>query len=128
MNFPNELKYSKTHEWVRALDNGNVCMGITDYAQKEMGVLVYVSLPQAGDAAVREKPLCEAESVKAVSEVYSPVTGVVERVNSELEDAPELVNNAPYDAWMVEIANPEGIDELMSADEYREYLDAEGNG
>ncbi len=127
MNIPENLKYSKTHEWLEALENGNARMGITDYAQNEMGVLVYVSLPEVGDEAKAEKPLCEAESVKAVSEVYSPVNGTVESVNSELEDAPENVNNEPYGAWMVELSGVTGAEKLMNAAEYKKYIEA-GDG
>ncbi len=125
MNIPENLKYSKTHEWLEVLDNGNARMGITDFAQSEMGVLVYVSLPAVGDAATADKPLCEAESVKAVSEVYSPVNGTVESVNSELEDAPENVNNDPYGAWMAELSGVTGVEKLMSAAEYKSYIEAE---
>ncbi len=127
MNIPENLKYSKSHEWLQLLDDGMARMGITDFAQSEMGVLVFVDLPQEGDEAVKGESLCEAESVKAVSEVYSPVNGVVKSVNRALEDAPESVNDAPYDAWMAELENVSGAEDLMDAAAYREYLKAEGH-
>lgn len=127
MNIPENLKYSKSHEWLQQMDDGTARMGITDFAQSEMGVLVFVDLPQEGDEAVKGESLCEAESVKAVSEVYSPVNGVVKSVNRALEDAPESVNDAPYDAWMVELENVSGAEELMDAAAYREFLKAEGH-
>ena len=125
MNIPENLKYSKSHEWLQLLDDGTVRMGITDFAQSEMGVLVFVDLPQEGDEAVKGEGLCEAESVKAVSEVYSPVNGVVKRVNRALEDAPEAVNDAPYEAWMVELENVSGAEDLMDAAAYRAFLKSE---
>lgn len=127
MNIPENLKYSKSHEWLQLLDDGTVRMGITDFAQSEMGVLVFVDLPQEGDEAVKGEGLCEAESVKAVSEVYSPVNGVVKRVNRALEDAPEAVNDAPYEAWMVELENVSGAEDLMDAAAYRALLKSEGH-
>lgn len=127
MNIPENLKYSKSHEWLQQMDDGTARMGITDFAQSEMGVLVFVDLPQEGDEAVKGESLCEAESVKAVSEVYSPVNGVVKSVNRALEDAPESVNDAPYDAWMVELENVSGAEDLMDAAAYREFLKAEGH-
>lgn len=127
MNIPENLKYSKSHEWLQPMDDGTARMGITDFAQSEMGVLVFVDLPQEGDEAVKGESLCEAESVKAVSEVYSPVNGVVKSVNRALEDAPESVNDAPYDAWMVELENVSGAEDLMDAAAYREFLKAEGH-
>lgn len=125
MNIPENLKYSKSHEWLQLLDDGTARMGITDFAQSEMGVLVFVDLPQEGDEAVKGEGLCEAESVKAVSEVYSPVNGVVKRVNRALEDAPEAVNDAPYEAWMVELENVSGAEDLMDAAAYRAFLKSE---
>lgn len=127
MNIPENLKYTNTHEWLELNADGTARMGITDYAQNAMGTLVFVNLPQVGDEAAKHKPLCEAESVKAVSEVYSPVDGIVADVNRALEDAPERVNEAPYEAWMVKFEEVTGADDLMNAAEYGAYLDTEGD-
>ena len=127
MNIPENLKYTRSHEWLQLLDDGAARMGITDFAQGEMGVLVFIDLPQEGEEAVKGEGLCEAESVKAVSEIYSPVNGSVRRVNRALEDAPESVNDALYDAWMVELENVTGAEDLMDAAAYREFLKSEGH-
>lgn len=103
MKNPADLLYTKSHEWVRKLEDGSVQVGLTDYAQHQLGDLVFIGLPQEGDAVTAGESFCDAESVKAVSEVYSPVTGTVLAINEELLDHPELVNENPYDAWFVQI-------------------------
>ena len=98
MTFPAELKYSKDHEWVKMLDGATALVGITDFAQSELGDLVFINLPQVGDEVIADESFCDVESVKAVSDVMSPCTGVIEEVNTELEDEPQLLNEDPYGA------------------------------
>jgi len=119
------LYYTKDHEWAQVLEDGTVLVGITDYAQKELGDLAYVELPEVGKEVTKGDVLCEVESVKAVSEVYAPVSGEVIEVNEELEDAPEKINEDPYGAWIAKIKPSnleEELKELMDADAYAEYL------
>ncbi len=123
MNFPQELKYTKTHEWVRFEDDTTACVGITDYAQDQLGDLVFANLPEEGDDVVAGDTFADVESVKAVSDVISPVTGVVEEVNEELADNPALMNEAPYEAWFVRVKEITDTDELMTADEYASYVE-----
>ena len=118
MNFPQNLKYTKSHEWVELVEEGKVRIGITDYAEKELGDIVFVILPQPGDTATTGDALCDVESVKAVSDIFSPVTGTVSAVNEELLDAPERLNQAPYEAWLAEVEDVSGQEELLSAQEY----------
>jgi len=119
------LYYTKDHEWAQVLEDGTVLVGITDYAQKELGDLAYVELPEVGKEVAKGDVLCELESVKAVSEVYAPVSGEVIEVNEELEDAPEKINEDPYGAWIAKIKPTnleEELKELMDANAYAEYL------
>ncbi len=127
MNFPKELKYSRTHEWVRLLEDGTAYIGITDYAQDQLGDLVFVNLPSAGDELQAGESFADVESVKAVSDVNAPVSGTVKEVNEELADAPEKMNEAPYDAWFVLAENVTDTDGLMTAEEYEAFI-AEENG
>ncbi len=124
MEFPEDLKYSKQHEWV--LVEGNVAtVGITDYAQEQLGDIVFVELPAIGDKASKEDAFCVVESVKAVSDVYAPVSGKVLEVNDDLPDSPEMLNEDPYgDGWMVKIEmnDPEDLKDLLTAVEYEEYV------
>ena len=123
--YPENYRYTKQHEWV-AVEGDVATIGITDHAQKELGDIVYVDLPQPGDAVAAEKTLGSVESVKAVSDLYSPVTGEVTAVNDALADAPEKVNNDPHgEAWMVKVklAKPEEIDSLLTAAEYQSYIE-----
>ena len=124
MNFPEELKYTKTHEWVRFEDETTAYIGITDYAQDQLGDLVFANLPEAGDDVVCGDPFADVESVKAVSDVISPVTGVVEEVNEELADEPALMNESPYEAWFVKVKDITETDDLKSADEYNAYVNS----
>lgn len=119
---PDTLKYTKSHEWVLKLDDGAVRIGLTDYAQQELGDLVFVDLPQVGDAVTAGESCCEVESVKAVSPVYSPVSGSVRAVNEALLDAPETINNAPYDAWLIEVENVSDTGELLDAAAYEQVI------
>ena len=126
MNFPKELKYSKTHEWVRFQEDGTVYIGITDYAQDQLGDLVFVNLPSAGDALTAGEPFADVESVKAVSDVNAPVSGTVKEVNEALADAPEKMNEAPYEAWFVLAEDVADADGLMTAEEYEAFIAEEG--
>ena len=122
MNFPAELKYSKDHEWVKDLGGNTVLVGITDFAQSELGDLVFINLPQEGDEVTAEESFCDVESVKAVSDVMSPVTGIVEEVNSQLEDEPQLLNEDPYGAWIARIKDVSAFGELMDAAAYEAFV------
>ncbi len=120
---PANLKYSKSHEWVEVLDDGTVKVGITDHAQELLGDMVFVEVPEVGAAVSVGEECAVVESVKAASDVYSPVTGEVIAVNEDLADTPDLVNNHPYgDGWIMQIKlTEEGeLDELLDADAYTE--------
>ena len=124
MNFPNELKYTADHEWVRI--NGNeAIIGITDFAQSELGEIVYVDVDTEGEKIERNEVFGSIEAVKTVSDLMMPMTGEVLEVNEELEDAPELVNEDPYGkGWIIKvaIANPAEADELLDAASYQEKI------
>ena len=124
MNFPAELKYTKSHEWV-AFDGDVASIGITDYAQDELGDLVFANLPQAGDEVFAGEAFADVESVKAVSDIYSPVTGTVLEINEELLDHPELINEAPYDAWFIKVEGVSAQEDLLDADEYAAFVEEE---
>ena len=126
MNFPKELKYSRTHEWVRFQEDGTAYIGITDYAQDQLGDLVFVNLPSAGDSLTAGEAFADVESVKAVSDVNAPVSGTVKEVNEALADAPEKMNEAPYDAWFVLAEDITDDDGLMTAEEYEAFIAEEG--
>jgi glycine cleavage system H protein len=128
MEFPEELKYTDEHEWVM-VESDVVTVGITDFAQDSLGDVVFVELPEVGAALEAGKPLGVVESVKAVSDVYAPVSGEVIEVNEELPDSPELINTSPYeDGWMVKIkiSDPAQLDELMDVDAYQAFVEEEG--
>ena len=125
MNHPTELKYSKSHEWVKFLDETTALIGLTDYAQSELGDLVFVNLPEAGDEVTGGEAFADVESVKAVSDVFSPVSGTVAEVNEELLDAPEMLNQDPYGAWMSKVENITGTEELLDADAYVKFIESE---
>jgi glycine cleavage system H protein len=122
--YSEENLYSKDHEWI-LVQNTVGTIGITDYAQHELGDVVYVDLPEVGDTFEAGDPFGSVESVKAVSEVFCPISGEIVEVNSKLEESPELINQSPHEkAWMVKvrITNPDELKELLSAEEYEEYL------
>lgn len=123
MKFPKGLLYSESHEWVQKLEGGNVRIGLTDFAQHELGDLVFVNLPQVGDALDIGDSFCDVESVKAVSDVYSPLTGTVAAVNEELMDEPQLINESPYEAWLVEVEAVEEYGDLMDASAYAAFCE-----
>ena len=126
MTFPEELKYTKTHEWVKFVDEKTAYIGITDYAQDQLGDLVFVNLPAEGDALEAGQAFADVESVKAVSDVNSPVSGTVAKVNGELADEPEKMNSAPYEAWFVMAEDITASEELMTAEEYEAFIASEG--
>ena len=122
MNIPKELLYTKSHEWVKKNEDGTAYVGLTDFAQSELGDLVYVNLPQEGDTVTVEETFADVESVKAVSDVYSPFSGTVEAVNEELLDAPQLINETPYEAWFIKVAGIEAEAEFLTAEEYEALI------
>lgn len=127
MNIPEELKYAKEHEWAR-IGNNQVTVGITDFAQNELGEVVYVELPAKGREVKKDKPFGVIESVKALSDLYSPVSGEVLEVNDALEDTPEIVNEDPYgEGWMIRVmpSDKSELDTLLSASEYEAFLKEE---
>jgi len=126
MHFPEELKYTKTHEWVRFTDEGTAYIGITDYAQDQLGDLVFVNLPAEGDDLTAGESFADVESVKAVSDVNSPVTGTVKEVNEDLAEAPEKMNETPYEAWFVVAEGITDQVELMDAKAYEAFVESEG--
>ncbi|MEM1484730.1 glycine cleavage system protein GcvH [Oscillospiraceae bacterium PP1C4] len=120
-----DLLYSKSHEWVKELEDGIFEIGLTDHAQEALGDLVFVNLPQEGDEAEAGEPIADVESVKAVSDVYSPVSGTICAVNEELLDAPELINQNAYEAWLFRVENVTDKEELLSAEQYEKFLSEE---
>jgi len=127
MEFPEELKYTDEHEWVLA-EAEVATIGISDFAQDALGDVVFVELPEVGTQLEAGKPFGVVESVKAVSDVYAPISGEVVEVNEELPDAPETVNTSPYeDAWMIKIkmSDPAELDKLMDAASYQEFAESE---
>lgn len=122
MTTPKELRYSEEHEWVK-VEGGNVRIGITHFAQSELGDIVFVELPEVGTELKADEPFGSVESVKTVSELYAPVSGKVVEVNEELSDSPEYVNESPYEkAWMIVIepSDSSEIEQLMTAEQYEE--------
>jgi glycine cleavage system H protein len=117
---PKELKYSRDDEWLR-YEGDEAYVGITDYAQSELGDLVFVNLPEVGDEVVGGEAFGDVESVKAVADVISPVTGVVVEINEDLLDDASLINSDPYGSWFIKVGSITGEEELMTADEYDEY-------
>ena len=124
MILKDELKYSKSHEWVK-LDGGTAVVGLTDFAQSELGDLVFVNLPEVGDTVEAGEVFGDVESVKAVSDVYSPVTGEVTEINEELLDSPELINDNAYEAWFIKVKDVSATEELLTAEEYKAFVESE---
>lgn len=120
MNYPSDLKYTKDHEWIRLADGGPARVGITDYAQKQLGDVVYLELPQVGRALKKGDVFGTIESVKAVSELYSPVDGEVAEVNSALAQNPEAVNKDPHGSWMIAVKVTGGQGDLLDVNAYTE--------
>ena len=122
MTFPKHLKYTETHEWVLFNEDGTALIGITDYAQDQLGDLVFVNLPQEGDPVTAGESFADVESVKAVSDVLSPVTGEVAEINELLADEPQRMNQAPYDSWFVKVKEITDQVKLMDADAYEAFV------
>ena len=117
MNFPSELKYTKDHEWLK-MEGDVAVVGITDFAQHSLGDVVFITLPQEGDEVTAGESFGDVESVKAVSDVMSPVSGTISAVNRDLEDAPENLNSDPYGSWIIRIEGITGTEDLMDAAAY----------
>ena len=125
MNFPDDLRYTEEHEWVR-VDGTTARVGITDYAQDALGDVVYVDLPQVGPAVAAMASCCEVESTKSVSEIFSPVSGTIAEVNSDLSDTPQMINEDPYGkGWIfaVQMSDAAELDNLMDAAAYQAFLE-----
>ncbi|HHX20230.1 MAG TPA: glycine cleavage system protein GcvH [Clostridiales bacterium] len=124
MNIPKNLKYSKSHEWVLEKD-GEYVIGITDHAQSELGDIVFINLPLVDSEIAAGEAFGDVESVKAVSDILSPVTGTIVAVNEELADAPEKLNEQPYEAWIVKVRDVTETEELLTAEEYEAFISSE---
>jgi len=125
MDFPGDLKYSKTHEWVRLEADNQAVIGITDFAQRELGDIVYIELPEKDDALEKDSALGVIESTKATEDIYSPLSGKVLEANTPLTDSPEVINGDPYgDGWLVrlELGDKSELEELMSAEAYQKFI------
>jgi len=120
MNNPTELKYAKSHEWLR-YENGVAVIGISDFAQKALGDVVYIGLPEVGAQVTAGESFGDVESVKAVSDLICPVTGVICAVNDELDDSPELLNEDPYSAWIIKVENVAAEEDLLDAAAYEAH-------
>ena len=125
MNFPAELKYSKDHEWVK-FEGDTAIIGISDFAQDALGDVVFVNLPGEGDEATAGEAFGDVESVKAVSDLVSPVSGTIVAVNEELADAPEMLNSDPYGAWIIKVEGVTAQEELLDAAAYEAFCQQEG--
>ncbi|HHW71365.1 MAG TPA: glycine cleavage system protein GcvH [Clostridiales bacterium] len=126
MEIKENLKYSRDHEWVK-IEGDKVYIGITDYAQDSLGDVVFVELPEVGDTFDAGDDFAVVESVKAASDIYTPVSGTVVEINEELENMPEMVNEAPYESWFIalEIDDPSELDSLMDWEEYQKFCEEE---
>ena len=121
---PHNLKFTKDHEWILVDDNGMARVGITDYAQDSLSDVVFVELPEVGEEFSRGDTMAVAESVKAASDIYAPISGKIVEINDKLEESPELVNESPYESgWMVLISPTEEIEELLDSKSYRDCID-----
>lgn len=126
--YPDNLKYASSHEWVRLDDDGIATVGISDHAQEALGDIVFVELPEPGSTIIAKDEVAVVESVKAASDIYSPVSGEIVGINEELVDAPETVNSVPYDGgwfYKIKISDEQELDELMDADAYAEHCEDE---
>ena len=125
MNYPVDLKYSKSHEWIKY--EGDVAVvGISDFAQDALGDVVFVNLPQVGDEVVAGESFGDVESVKAVSDLISPVSGTIVEINEELDDSPENLNSDPYGSWIIKVENITEEEDLLDADAYEAFCAEEG--
>ena len=122
---PSDLLFSKSHEWVFFEEDGTAVIGLSDYAQEALGDLVFVNLPEPGDDVTVEETFADVESVKAVSDVYAPVSGTVSEVNEDLLDSPEKINDSPYEAWLIKVTDVTDKGELMDEADYNAYVEEE---
>lgn len=127
MNKPEDLRFLKSHEWVR-VEGNTAYVGISEHAQEELGDIVFVELPETGDEFDAGEEVTNVESVKAASPIYTPVSGKIVKVNDELEDSPELINQKPYEAFIfaVDMKDPSELDDMLSYDEYKKFVEEEG--
>ncbi|NLM20399.1 MAG: glycine cleavage system protein GcvH [Peptococcaceae bacterium] len=125
MKVDKDIKYSKTHEWVKFLDDTTALIGLTDYAQEQLGDLVFINMPAEGDEVSCDTPFGDIESVKAVSDINSPVDGIVAEVNEEIAENPENINSDPYGSWIIKVSNITEICDLMDADSYERFCQEE---
>ena len=125
MNFPAELKYTKDHEWM-VMEGDTAVIGISDFAQDALGDVVFINLPEVGDTVTAGESFGDVESVKAVSDVNSPVTGVIVAVNEDLADSPENLNSDPYGSWIIKVENITATEELLDAAAYEAFCAEEG--
>ena len=125
MNLPKELSYTKTHEWVKWLDETTVLVGITDHAQESLGDIVFINLPEIDQQLTKDAAFGDVESVKAVSEVYSPVSGKVTKINEAILDSPEKVNQDPYGSWFMEVSEVNDKTALLTSEQYQSVITEE---
>ena len=125
MNYPAELKYARSHEWVK-YEEGTAIIGVSDFAQHALGDVVFVGLPTVGDEVTAGQSFGDVESVKAVSDLISPVSGIICQVNEDLENAPEKLNEDPYGAWIIKVENVSAEEELLDAAAYEAHCAEEG--
>ncbi len=127
MTLPSDLKYTHTHEWIRAEPDGTISIGITDHAQELLGDMVFIETPEIGRKLIRDKECGVVESVKAASDIYAPVSGEVVAVNGELESAPEKINEDAFEAWIFKLKPDDGaeLDGLLDATSYQELIDSQ---
>jgi len=121
---PDNLSYTEEHEWLKVQEDGQVRVGITDYAQDSLSDVVFVELPDVGDQFTKGDVMAVAESVKAASDIYAPISGKIVSINDKLEESPELINESPYDfGWMVVIKPDGNLEDLLDSNSYRELID-----
>ena len=125
MSRPTEINYLATHEWVKFIDETTAVVGITDFAQEQLGDIVFVELPEVDQEVTKGEQIAEVESVKTVSDIYTPFTGVISKINTELEDAPESVNEAPFENWLFEVSNITDKEELLGLEDYNKVVEEE---
>lgn len=125
MSRPTEINYLATHEWVKFIDETTAVVGITDFAQEQLGDIVFVELPEVDQEVAKGEQIAEVESVKTVSDIYTPFTGIISKINTELEDAPESVNEAPFENWLFEVSNITEKEELLNLEAYNEVVEEE---
>lgn len=125
MSRPKEISYLATHEWVKFLDDGTAQVGITDFAQEQLGDIVFVELPEVGAEVKMGDQVAEVESVKTVSDIYTPFTGTISKINENLDDAPESVNSAPFENWLFEVTGITEKEELIDLEAYDKVVEEE---